>query len=355
VPPVPASATGLALGALADLLLGDPRRGHPVAGFGTAAAARERGVWRDCRAAGAGYAAALTGAAVGAGLVLDRLTRDRPLARTAATALATWTVLGGTSLARAATALQRHLDDGDLPAARAALPALAGRDPRDLDAAELARATVESVAENTSDAAVAPLFWGAVAGLPGLLGYRAVNTLDAMVGHRSPRYERFGWAAARADDVANWLPARLTAALTVACAPLAGGSAAGALRAWRRDGAAHPSPNAGRCEAALAGALGLRLGGRNVYAGRVEVRPGLGDGRRPAAADIGRAVRLSRWLWLASAGAAALLRTAARAPRVTPRAWAVTARRTDGGSPRRVRTDVSECPCGTRSPAVGSR
>jgi adenosylcobinamide-phosphate synthase len=304
-PPALPTAAGLALGALADRLLADPRRGHPVAGFGRAAAALERAVWRDSRAAGAGYAAALTGSAVAAGAVLDRAIRGRPLARTAVTAAATWTVLGGTSLGRAAATLQRHLDDGDLPAARAALPALAGRDPSRLDAAELARATVESVAENTSDAAVAPLVWGAVAGLPGLLGYRAVNTLDAMVGHRSPRYERFGWAAARADDVANWLPARLTAALTVACAPLAGGSPGGALRIWRRDGAAHPSPNAGRCEASLAGALGLRLGGRNVYGARVEERPALGDGRAPRAADVARAVRLSQAVWAAAAALAA--------------------------------------------------
>jgi adenosylcobinamide-phosphate synthase len=122
-----------------------------------------------------------------------------------------------------------------------------------------------------------------------------------MVGHRSPRYERFGWAAARLDDVANWLPARVTAALTVACAPLAGGSPGAALRAWWRDGAAHPSPNSGRCEAAAAGALGLRLGGRNVYGSRVEVRPTLGDGRAPAASDIQRAVRLSRAVWVAAA------------------------------------------------------
>src|ERR671932_769660 len=231
--------------------------------------------------------------------------RGRPAVRTLVTAATTWAVLGGTSLGRAGTAMARTLDAGDLPAARALLPTLAGRDPSALDVPELARATVESVAENTSDAAVAPLVWGALAGLPGLLGYRAVNTLDAMVGHRSPRYARFGWAAARADDVANWLPARLTAALTVACAPLAGGSPAGALRAWRRDGAAHPSPNAGRCEASLAGALGLRLGGRNVYGGRVEARPPLGDGRPPEAGDIGRAVRLSRAVWLGAAAAAA--------------------------------------------------
>ena len=304
------TAAGLALGAAADLLLGDPRRGHPVAGFGRAAAALESRTWRNSRTAGAGHALVLIGAATGAGAVLDRATRRRPAARVLVTAAATWTVLGGTSLGRAAARMSQTLQAADVAGARAALPALAGRDPSTLDEPELVRATVESVAENTSDAAVAPLFWGAVAGLPGLLGYRTVNTLDAMVGHRSARYERFGWAAARLDDVVNWLPARLTAALTVVCAPLAGGSAAGALRAWRRDGAAHPSPNAGRCEASMAGALGVRLGGRNVYGSRVEDRPELGDGPRPGTADIARAVRLSRAVWLSAAALAATARLA---------------------------------------------
>jgi adenosylcobinamide-phosphate synthase len=303
-----ATATGLALGAAADLLLADPRRGHPVAGFGTVAAGLERRTWRDSRATGAGYALTLVGSATALGAVADRVTRRRPFVRTLVTAAATWSVLGGTSLGRAAATMDRTLGAGDLAGARAALPALAGRDPRALDESELTRATVESVAENTSDAAVAPLFWGAVAGLPGLLGYRAVNTLDAMVGHRSPRYGRFGWASARLDDVANWLPARITAALTVACAPVAGGSAAGALRVWLRDGAAHPSPNSGRCEAAMAGALGLRLGGRNVYGSRVEERPALGDGRRPQPGDIRRAVRLSRAVWTTAAILAAVSR-----------------------------------------------
>jgi adenosylcobinamide-phosphate synthase len=307
----PATAAGLALGAVADLVLADPRRHHPVAGFGSAAAALERRVWRDSRPAGVWYALALTGTAACLGGVLARGTRRHPAARVLLTATATWTVLGGTSLGRAAATMHAALADGNLSAARAALPALAGRDPRALDEAGLARATVESVAENTSDAAVAPLFWGAVAGLPGLLAYRAANTLDAMVGHRSPRYERFGWAAARLDDVVNWVPARLTAALTVVCAPLTGGSPARALVVWRRDGAAHPSPNAGRCEAALAGALGLRLGGRNVYGSRVEDRPPLGDGRPPTADDIHRAVQLSRAVW----SAAAILATLARVPR----------------------------------------
>jgi adenosylcobinamide-phosphate synthase len=309
------TAAGLVLGVAADLLFGDPRRGHPVAGFGTAASALERRAWRDSRTVGAGYALALTAAATGVGVAAERSTLRHPAARALLTAAAAWTVLGGTSLGRAAGRMHEALAAGDLAGARAALPALAGRNPAGLDEAELARATVESVAENTADAAVAPLFWGAVAGLPGLLGYRAVNTLDAMVGHRSPRYERFGWAAARLDDVANWLPARLTAALTVVCAPLAGGSARGALRAWRRDGAAHPSPNSGRCEAALAGALGLRLGGRNVYGSRVEVRPPLGDGGPAEVADIPRAVALSRTVWLAAAVLATTARLARRPAR----------------------------------------
>ncbi|MCZ2858331.1 cobalamin biosynthesis protein [Blastococcus sp. VKM Ac-2987] len=313
--PDPATTLGLALGALADLALADPRRGHPVAGFGTLAAALERRTWRDSRAAGTAHWAVLVAGTTALGAAADRATRRRPVLRTAATAAATWAVLGGTSLGRAAGDMHEALAAGDVAAARAALPSLAGRDPSTLDERGLARATVESVAENTSDAAVAPLFWGAVAGLPGLLGYRAVNTLDAMVGHRSARYRRFGWASARADDVANWVPARLTAALTVVCAPLVGGSAAGAWRVWHRDGAAHPSPNSGRCEASLAGALGLRLGGRNVYGSRVEDRPALGDGRPPGTGDIPRAVALSRAVWTAAAIAAVLGRRRWSAPR----------------------------------------
>ena len=161
---------------------------------------------------------------------------------------------------------------------------MCGRDPAGLDAASLARAVVESVAENTSDAVVAPLVWGAVAGLPGLAAYRAVNTLDAMVGYRTPRHANFGWAAARLDDAANWVPARLTGLLAAACAPAAGGRAASTLHAMHRYGGRHPSPNAGRCEAAFAGALGVRLGGTNVYAGHTEHRPALGDGRAPGSA-----------------------------------------------------------------------
>lgn len=312
------TAAGLALGVVADLAFADPRRGHPVAGLGAAATVVERRLWADRRSAGVAHTAVVTAAAAGLGTALSSATRRRPVARSLVTAAATWTVLGGTSLARTAGRMAAALADDDLPAAREVLPSLAGRDPRGLGAGELARATVESVAENTSDAVVAPLFWGAVAGVPGLLAYRAVNTLDAMVGHRSARYERFGWAAARLDDVANWAPARITAVLTVACAPLAGGSPPGALRAWHRDGAAHPSPNAGRCEAAMAGALGLRLGGRNVYGSRVEDRPALGSGRPPRTADILRAVGLSRAVGTAAAVLAVACRLARGSGAVRP-------------------------------------
>lgn len=196
---------------------------------------------------------------------------------------------------------------GDLAVARERLPHLCGRDPRGLDADQIARAVVESVAENTSDAVVAPLFWGAVAGIPGLLAYRAANTLDAMVGYRDAKYRNFGWASARLDDVLNWVPARFTGAVTVAAAPVVGGSPVRALRVLRRDGARHPSPNAGRCEASAAGALGVRLGGTNTYGDVVEHRPVLGTGRAPRVADIRRAAVLSATVGLASAVAAARL------------------------------------------------
>lgn len=297
-------ALGLAVGLAADAVLADPRRGHPVAGFGTAAAVIERRVWADRRSRGVSYAAVLVGAAVGLGGTAAAAVSQRPGARLVLTAVASWVVLGGTMLRREAVAVADALQRGDLAVARARLPRLCGRDPAKLNEPELARACVESVAENTADAVIGPLLWGAAAGLPGLLGYRAANTLDAMVGYHSPRYARFGWAAARLDDAANLVPARLTALLTVACAPLVGGSVGATWQAWRRDGGAHPSPNAGQCEAAFAGALGVRLGGRNSYAGRVEDRPVLGAGPVPAVADIRRAARLSRAVGLLAGGLA---------------------------------------------------
>ncbi|MCI4062275.1 cobalamin biosynthesis protein [Micromonospora sp. R77] len=300
-----ADAAGLVAGYALDSLLGDPRRWHPVAGFGRAAGALERRVHRPDRAAGTLFTALAVGTPVLLGVAASRATRDRPVARAALVAAGTWTVLGGRTLRRESRVMGRALRAGDLPAARRRLGHLCGRDPSTLDEPELARATVESVAENTSDAVVAPLVWGAVAGLPGLLGYRAANTLDAMVGHRSPRYARFGTPAARLDDLLNLLPARLTGLLTIAVAPVAHGDRQRAWRVWRRDRNDHPSPNAGQCEAAMAGALGVRLGGRNVYFGRAEVRPFLGDGPRPEGRHLKRAARISGAVGLAALGIAA--------------------------------------------------
>jgi adenosylcobinamide-phosphate synthase len=301
VGPLPAIALGA--GWVADALLGDPARYHPVAGFGRSAQTLERMLWRPSRAAGAAYMAALVVPPTAAAAAVDAALRRRPLARFALALVATWVVLGGRSLAREARRLADAVARGDLDRAREILPALVGRDPSELDGLELCRAAVESVAENTADAVVGPLLWCAVTGPAGAVAYRAANTLDAMVGHRNERYERFGWSAARLDDALTWPAARLASLLTVALAPLAGADAHGAWRILRRDGFRHPSPNAGRLEAAFAGALGVRLGGSNRYGDRVEDRSVLGDGPRPDVDAVRRAVRLSQ---LVGASAAAL-------------------------------------------------
>lgn len=323
-----ARPAGLLLGLAADAVVGDPRRGHPVAGFGRYAAWVEGRSYRDDRTAGALHLTVCLLPVLALGVAVDRAAAQRPWARTASTGLATWAVLGARSLAAEGRAMAAALEAADpetaasgdpavgLATARARLPNLCGRDPAALDASELARATVESLAENASDAVVCPLLWGAAFGLPGLLGHRAVNTLDAMVGHRSPRYARFGTASARADDAMGWVPARLTGVMACATAPTVGGSSRRAWRVMRRDHAAHPSPNGGWPESAWAGALGVRLGGRNVYAGRVEERPFLGDGGAPTAAHVRRAARLVTVVSWASAiaavGVSAIGGTAAR-------------------------------------------
>ncbi|MBA3745475.1 adenosylcobinamide-phosphate synthase CbiB, partial [Sporichthya sp.] len=254
------------------------------------------------------YALTCVATPVAAAVLVRRRAPGSALRETALTAAATWAVLGGTSLGREADLMARHLSAGDLDAARARLSHLCARDPAGLGEKELTRATVESVAENTGDAVVGPLLWGAVAGVPGLVGYRAVNTLDAMVGYRSGRYANFGWASARLDDLANYLPARLTGLLTVPAARLVGGCPKRAARVLAADRRDHPSPNAGWCEAAAAGALDVRLGGSNTYAGARETRGTLhAAGREPGVADIGRAVRLSRAVGLGAAGLAVLV------------------------------------------------
>jgi adenosylcobinamide-phosphate synthase len=288
---------------ITDRLAGDPARFHPVAGFGRTAGALERRLWRPSRTIGALYTAALVCGLAAAVAQIERRLRSHRKERAVFRVLVVWATLGGRSLERAARALADAVEAGDLDQARTLAPTLVGRDPSGLDAAELCRAAVESVAENTSDAVVAPLLWAALLGAPGAAGYRAVNTLDAMIGHRSQRYARFGWAAARLDDLANWPAARATALLATAWAPALGGRRADAWRAAWRDGAAHPSPNAGRVEGAFAGALSITLGGLSQYPHGPELRPALGNGQTPSVSDIARSVRLA---WLVGASSAVL-------------------------------------------------
>jgi adenosylcobinamide-phosphate synthase len=272
--------SAVAAGLVADGVFGEPPAAfHPVVAFGKVMRRVERTLYRDSRAAGVIHALVGTGLGLAAGRSLG------------STSVATWIAVAGRALGAAATEVGTALAAGDLDRARELLPALVGRDPSTLDEKEIARAVVESVAENTVDAVVAPALWAAVAGAPGALGYRAVNTLDAMVGHHSARYEHYGWASARLDDLAGWVPARATAALVAGVRPA---SARAVWTAVRTQAPAHPSPNAGVAEAAFAAALGLRLGGENRYCDRVELRPPLGTGRPAEVGDIAGAVALSR-------------------------------------------------------------
>ncbi|MCC8963562.1 cobalamin biosynthesis protein CobD [Bradyrhizobium sp. Pear76] len=210
-----------------------------------------------------------------------------------------WPLVALRSLHDHVAAVANPLVSGDITAARSAVAQIVGRDPATLDDAGIARATIESLAENASDGIVAPVFWGALFGLPGILGYKAINTLDSMIGHRTERHEAFGWAAAWIDDLANLAPARLTGLLFVLLAP-------NRSRAWScmlRDAHRHRSPNAGWPEAAMAGALDVRLSGPRIYHGHVADEPWLNEGARdPAAADILAGLTLYRRAMMLLAG-----------------------------------------------------
>jgi adenosylcobinamide-phosphate synthase len=277
----------VAVGLLVDRVFGEPPDAlHPVARFGAAMQAIEHRWWADRRSWGAGYVALGVGAVLCIGVLAEEL-----LGETVALASAVSVAAAGRALTQAAEAVGQRLAVGDLAGARRALPWLVGRDPAQLDESEIARAVVESLAENLSDAVVASALWGLLAGAPGVLAHRASNTLDAMVGHLDARHARFGWAAARLDDVLGWPAARATAVLVGLAVP----SRAGAIwRACRDDAGSHPSPNAGVAEAAFAAALDLRLGGTNRYGSREETRPQLGSGASPTGADITRAIALVR-------------------------------------------------------------
>lgn len=271
-------AGSTALGLLADRLLGEPPAGmHPVAAFGTLMGRIESHRWRDTRLAGVEYA--VSGLAIA--LTAGSLVRS--------TGIAVGVSAAGRELRRTATRIADLLEADDLEGAKAELPALVGRDPSTLDRSGVAAAVIESLAENTVDAVVSTAVWGTVAGARGALAHRAVNTMDAMVGHRSDRYARFGTAAARLDDAANWIPARLFVLLVAAVRPSRARVIATTVR-WQAP--AHPSPNAGVAEAAVAAALGVELGGPLRYGDREELRPHLGTGPRPGTAEVRAAIAL---------------------------------------------------------------
>jgi adenosylcobinamide-phosphate synthase len=279
--------------ALGELSL--PGRLHPVALFGTAMTALERRVYDDRSAPGALLAVAGVGLAGAAGAAVG------------SPVVGGYVSTAGRGLHTAALRVAAALNAGDATTARGLLPSLVGRDPNALDEAGIARAAVESVAENTTDAIVAPALWTAAAGSVGAFVHRAGDTLDSMVGYRDDRYRRFGLAAARLDDALAWVPARVTAVLVVLARPR---HARAIARAVRRDAPCHPSPNAGVAEAAFAAALGLRLGGVNRYGDVVESRPILGTGRAPVPYDITAAVKLSRHVTWLLAGLLVLAGTA---------------------------------------------
>lgn len=279
------TARAVALGLLADLALGDPPTPlHPVGWYGEAMTSVERLLYRDSVMVGALHA--------GLGTTLAVVAASACPSTVAATALCA----AGRGLTRSAHAIASRLEMDDLAGARKLLPNLVGRDPSDLDKQEIVRAVVESVAENTVDAVVAPASWALLAGPRGAFAHRGINTMDAMIGHRDDRYSRYGRVAARLDDVAAWLPARITALLVAAVRPARVGPI---LRAVRTQAPAHPSPNAGVAEAAYAAALGVRLGGTNRYTGGIEERPTLGTGPLPCLHDISRATAITRDVTLA--------------------------------------------------------
>jgi len=283
-----------------DALVGWPDRlfariGHPVTWLGKAIAALDARWNRDAepastrRAAGVAAALLVIIAAAAIGWMVQRLVPFGLIGGTLLGLLA-WPFVAFRSLYDHVAAVRDPLRSGNVEGARKAVAMIVGRDPQALDEAGIARAAIESLAENASDGVVAPLFWGVLFGLPGIVAYKAVNTLDSMIGHRSPRHEAFGWAAARIDDVANLIPARLAGLLF---ALFAGERRSQAMSCMWQDAGHHRSPNAGWPEAAMAGALGIRLCGPRSYHGEVADEPWLNaSARDPAALDITRALEL---------------------------------------------------------------
>ncbi|WP_162500346.1 MULTISPECIES: adenosylcobinamide-phosphate synthase CbiB [Bradyrhizobium] len=297
-----------------DALLGWPaplfaRIGHPVTWLGRLIAAIDAAwnrasdppAWR--RAAGVAGALVVIALSVALGWIVQSVL-SLGWIQIMLIGILAWPLVALRSLHDHVAAVAMPLQAGDIAAAREAVSRIVGRDPTALDEAGIARAAIESLAENSSDGIVAPVFWGALFGLPGIFGYKAINTLDSMIGHRSERHEAFGWAAARIDDLANFIPARLTGFLFV----LLASRRSEALSCMARDARRHRSPNAGWPEAAMAGALGVRLSGPRIYHGSATDEPWLNQGARdPRAADITEALTVYRRAMMLLAALLAIL------------------------------------------------
>jgi adenosylcobinamide-phosphate synthase len=301
------SSSGLfiVIAALAfDALIGDPdwlwrRIGHPVSLIGALIDLLDRKFNRDDeppeqrKSEGINSTAILVLIAIAVGALIQFVVQMLP-AGNIIVALIASVFIAQRSLYQHVAEVRAAFAEGGLPAARQAVSMIVGRDPEQLDEAGVCRAAIESCAENFSDGVVAPVFWLALLGLPGLIAYKAINTADSMIGHRTERYESFGWAAARLDDLVNLVPARLSALLLAVAAPMAGGSIGTALGVVQRDASKHRSPNAGWPESAMAGALGLALAGPRRYAEHIADDPFLNaEAPKPAVPDdIGRALDL---------------------------------------------------------------
>ena len=270
------------LALIMDLTLGDPRSlPHPVVFIGRLVTVLERLLRRICpgeRIAGVLLLAGVVSiSALAVWLVIRTAARLHPLAGFILSVVISWYCLAARSLHHESSLVARALAANDLATARTALSRIVGRDTGELDEPEIWRALIETVAENTTDGIIAPLFWLTLGGPVAGIAYKAVSTLDSMVGYKNERYLRFGWASARTDDILNFIPARLTLIIMVIAAPLCRLPARRALTIALRDRLKHPSPNSGHAEAAAAGALGVRLGGRAVYSGRVSWKEYIGD------------------------------------------------------------------------------
>jgi adenosylcobinamide-phosphate synthase len=297
----------LAVACLLDAAVGDPRWfPHPVRWMGAVVTWCDRRVHQlllsptKQRISGVLLAVALPAGAYGAGALLIWFGSSiDPLWGSAVTVLLAWTTLAARDLIDHVVSVQRALQSVSLMEARAAVAKIVGRDTEEMAESDIVRATVETIAESTADGIVAPLFYLVLGGAPLALAYKALSTLDSMIGHLDDQYRWFGWASARLDDVANFLPARITALLLVLSVGIVSRSWPAMQRAWKillRDGRQHPSPNSGRPEAAMAGALGVQLGGTNRYGGLLIERPYLGDPDQPLTrAHIGMALTLMLW------------------------------------------------------------